>query len=183
MKNGGEGLDTDYLKKTCPEAWNTKDQRETYARLGFDLTGEAFRLIAEADEPFEPESLPVALDLAFSVARGEAAPVIRVAKHQDAKPRPVGDEAPCGGNADKNTLTGDYLDEHPLRSWDHPDLEPVFAVLGWATSAEIVHALIARGGADETQVTVTATITVDTTLAAGGCTVVCSGRNCGHIFR
>lgn len=176
-------LTRDYLKRHCPIAWNTPERQDTYARLGYDVIGEAFRLISDAlgkEGAIKPAHLPVKLAMRFSIVAGEGAPTVRVAKRQDAEPETDPDGTPCGAGEDKPTLTAQYLDEHAVTTWDEESMRFAYATMGYAVERQLVHALIEEGGVDAEEATRAVPVTIDTTWTAGGCAVACSGGNCVH---
>ena len=176
------GLDTEYLKRHCPLAWNTPKEAETYARLGYDVVGEAFRIIEEmlGAKTVPPERLPVRLDLAFSVRATEGDPVVRVAKRQEGEPEPDPGSVLCTPEADKPTLTARYLREHAVTTWDDEAERPAYTFLGYQARRALIRELIEAGGADEAEAQRTLRYTVDTTKTAGGCAVVCGPGGCSH---
>lgn len=183
MAGREQALSPDYLKRHCPLAWNTPEDQETYARLGYDVVGEAFRIVAEAlgeEGSVPPGRLPMRLDLAFSVRAADGPPIIRVAKRQEAEPTPDPDAAPCGPAADKPTLTARYLREHAVTTWDDEAERAAYGLLGYTARRDLVHRLIEEGGEREAETRRALTMTVDTTWTAGGCAVVCAGTNCAH---
>ena len=183
MVSGQQALDTEYLKRHCPLAWNTPKERDGYARLGYDVIGEAFRIIEEAlgaEGEVPPERLPMRLDLAFSLQAADDDLIVRVAKRQEGEPVPDPDAAPCGPSDDKPPLTARYLREHAVTTWDDEAERPGYTLLGYLARRDLVHRLIEAGGADEAEVRRDVRITVDTTWTAGGCAVVCGPGGCTH---
>lgn len=176
------GLDPDHLKTHCPLAWNTPERGDTYAKLGFDMLGEASRLISESlggDGAIKPGVLPVRLMIAYAVVGTRGPADIRVAKRQDTDIEPWGERTVCGPSEDKPTLTAKYLHEHAPTRWDEESMRDAYATLGYAIEREIVHGLIEKP-ADGDETVRHAAVTIDTTWTAGGCLIACAGGNCCH---
>ena len=185
MQDDG-GLGPDYLRRQCPVAWNTEGRKDAYARLGYDLTSEALRLVQEYLGPadgIEPEDMPVGVRLRFSVARGEDGLIVRVAKRQDARVEPGARRTPCEPDPKNPPLTARYIDEHQVSTWDEAGMEPSYRLLGYMAIQELVHDLIEAGGAPGGETERLLTITVSSTHMMGGCVIVCSGRACVHKHR
>ena len=173
-----------YLRRHCPLAWNTPERRDVYARLGFDMVGEAFRLIQEylGKDQVAPGDLPIRIEMHFSVQAADGPPVIRVAKRQSAEIASVPDATPCGPSEDKPALSAQYLEEHMPTSWDDERMRDAYATLGYAVEREAIFRLIEEPTkGNETIVPVH--VTVDTTWTAGGCALVCCKGVCAHQTR
>lgn len=181
MMDREQSLDTDYLKRHCPIAWNTPERQDTYSRLGFDAVGEAFRLIKGAlgSDEMPPGELPVAIELNFAVQATNGPPVVRVAKKQDTDITADPNATPCGPSTDKPALSKGYLDDHMPIAWDHDSSRLAYATLGYVIERQAIHTLIVKP-VESREAIVPLRITVDSTWTAGGCVVICSGTICQH---
>lgn len=175
-------LSVQYLRTHCPIAWNTPERRETYERLGYDMIGELFRVVQDfiGKEEIDPRKLPLRVELKFAVRAAEGPPVIRLSKRQDGDIQFDPGTAPCSGPDNRPALCAAYLDERMPRAWDDPDGRHTFAMFGYTIERTLIHRLIEEP-IDCAETTQSMSFTVDTTLAGGGCSIICTGRHCAHV--
>lgn len=175
-------LSRTYLRRHCPLAWNTPDRQDIYTRLGFDMIGELFRIVQDylGDDRIDPEHLPLRVDVRFSITATHDAPIIRLAKRQTGDIEPDPNPEGCYRPKERPPLCAAYLEERMPTAWEDPDARHAYAVFGYAIEQYLISLLIEQP-VEAAQTTRAMAMRLDTTLAAGGCSIVCAGSSCAHV--